>query len=92
MNGDLPESEQKTITSEATGDGLCVGVLQWIQLYMDKETVFENRPADRFAPSAWCQRLFPFAEPLHVRCGEEVSFRPVHNIASLAFDRERSHG
>jgi hypothetical protein len=54
---------------------------------MDSETVFENRPADRFAPSAWRQRLFPFAAPMTVRKGETVTFRASHNIASLAFDR-----
>ena len=88
LDQELPQPEQRSVTCTAIASGLCVGVLQWVRLYMDKETEFENRPADRFAPSAWRQRLFPFAEPLEMTKGEEVVFRAVHNVASLAFDWE----
>ena len=87
LDQELPKPEQRDIACQAREDGLCIGVLQWVRLYMDAETVFENRPADRFAPSAWRQRLFPFAEPVVVKKGEQVEFRASHNIASLAFDR-----
>lgn len=87
LDQELPKPEQRDITCQAREDGLCIGVLQWVRLYMDEETIFENRPADRFAPSAWRQRLFPFAEPITVKKGEQVDFRASHNIASLAFDR-----
>ncbi|MGY8995201.1 MAG: 50S ribosomal protein L11 methyltransferase [Alphaproteobacteria bacterium] len=87
LDRELPKPEQRDISCQAREDGLCIGVLQWVRLYMDAETVFENRPADRFAPSAWRQRLFPFAEPIAVKKGEQVDFRASHNIASLAFDR-----
>ena len=83
----VPEPEERHLSCTATADGLCIGILQWVRLYLDHETIFENRPADRFAPSAWRQRLFPFAEPLEVCAGDTVAFRAVHNVASLAFDR-----
>jgi type II protein arginine methyltransferase len=83
-----PESEQRSITCTATADGMCLGALQWLRLYLDEETIFENRPADRFSPSAWRQRLYLFAEPAEVRAGDEITFRAGHNVTSLAIDRE----
>ncbi len=77
--------EETRLAFEATRTGACVGVLQWVRLYLDAETIVENRPEGRFTPSAWRSVLFPFPAPRSVREGERIMIRAKHNLISLAF-------
>jgi type II protein arginine methyltransferase len=79
---------ERTLPFVIESDGNCVGVLQWIRLYLDDETVFENRPADRFVSSGWKLMLYPFATSRTVKAGQTVRVRAGYSIAGLVFAPE----
>ena len=66
-------------------DGLCGGVLQWLRLYLDEETVFENRPAAQLTASAWKLMIYPFPRLRAVTAGEIVRVRAGYSVAGLVF-------
>jgi hypothetical protein len=76
---------QHTLSFPVERAGTCVGLLQWIRIYLDEETVFENRPADRFASSGWKLMLYPFPSPRSVGPGQTVRVRAGYSIAGLVF-------
>lgn len=81
--GHRPAERHLEIT--AVRDGEILGVLQWLRLQLDDVTVFENRPPDQVAPSAWRQVLYPFTAPVAVRAGEVVKLWGKHDLMNLAF-------
>ncbi len=85
LAGKRPQPEDKTLRLTATRGGTCAGVLQWVRLQLDPETVVENRPSGRFAAGAWRQMLFPFSTPVALEAGQTVALRARHNLVSLAF-------
>jgi hypothetical protein len=90
LTGARPQPEEKLLRLTATRSGACAGVLQWVRLQLDPETVLENRPAGRFAASAWRQMLFPFPAPVVLEAGKPVHLRARHNLVSLAFGLAKS--
>jgi type II protein arginine methyltransferase len=76
---------QRTLPFTVSRDGTCIGLLQWIRIYLDEETVFENRPADRFASSGWKLMLYPFPSPRTVAAGQTVRVRAGYSVAGLVF-------
>ncbi len=85
LTRDPPQPEERLLRFRVIQSGTCVGVLQWNRLYLDQETVMENRPTGSFEPSAWRQVLFPLPSPVKLVAGEELSLRVKHNVISLAF-------
>ncbi len=71
--------QQRRVPVPVTADGRCLGVLQWIRLEMDADTLFENDPAARQPVSGWQPVVYLFDEPLAVRAGQTVVLRAWHN-------------
>ena len=67
----------------ATADGECAGVAQWIRLYLDSETIYENRPDNQGRPSSWLQILHAFPQPTQLRAGDRLRFAVEHNRVSV---------
>jgi len=77
--------EERWLRLVARRSGFCAGVLQWLRLRLDDIAIFENRPTEQVAPSAWRQVFYPFTGPLHVREGDTISLWARHNLTSLSF-------
>ena len=45
--------DAKTLHIQIKTTGRCLGIIQWIRLYMDRSTVFENHPADKVPATSW---------------------------------------
>ncbi len=78
-------AEKCSITIEATADGLCQGVVQWLNLEVMAGLSFENRP-DRARPDDsqhWAPVFYPFPEPLAVVPGQRLTLRASHNRTAL---------
>ena len=45
--------EEKTLSIPVTREGNCLGILQWIRLRFDENTVFENHPGADFSATGW---------------------------------------
>lgn len=71
--------DQRRVAVPVTGDGRCLGVLQWIRLEMDAHTTFENDPADRQPVSGWQPVVYLFDAPVAVRAGQTVMLQAWHN-------------
>lgn len=77
------EPARKELTVTVAADGECVGVAQWIKLYLDAESTYENRPGDRGQPSSWPQIVHVFAQPTRLRRGDRLRLSIEHNRASV---------
>lgn len=73
------QPERRRLAVPVTADGRCLGVLQWIRLEMDVDTVFENDPADRQPVSGWQPVVYLFDAPVPVRAGGTVTLLAWHN-------------
>jgi type II protein arginine methyltransferase len=77
--------EEKTIEFTARRAGTCVGLLQWLRLDLDDETVVENRPSERVKPSAWRQVVHAFPRPIALKTGQRLAVRAKHDLTNLIF-------
>lgn len=59
--------------------GQCCGIIQWIQLQMDKETVFSNHPQEKSVVANWQHCAYIFNEPVDVTPGQIVVVSASHN-------------
>lgn len=80
--GSAPPREA-TLDFAVTRSGTAAGVLQWVRLQLDAETVFENRPGERFTASAWKLMLYPLAAPRPVKAGGSLRLALGHSIGGL---------
>jgi len=80
--GSAPPRET-TVEFPVTRAGMAAGVLQWVRLQLDDETVFENRPGERFTASAWKLMFYPLPAPRPVAAGESLALRLGHSIGGL---------
>ena len=71
--------DAKTLRIQIKTTARCLGIIQWIRLYMDRNTVFENHPSDRVPATSWppCTYLFP--SPISVRPGQIALVSAAHN-------------
>lgn len=66
----------------ATTDGLAVGIVQWMRVDLDEQTVFTN-PSETTAGGGWQQVLHTFPRPIRVAAGETVEIAAGHDRAGL---------
>jgi type II protein arginine methyltransferase len=85
LRDDLFRPEERLLRYPVTADGTCIGVLQWIRLYVDDEIILENAPVADFRASGWRPYLFPFAAPVTVTAGQTLPVRAKHNLESQTF-------
>ncbi len=78
-------TQETSLSYRVTRPGRCVGVLQWNRLYLDRDTIMENRPTGRMTPSAWRQVLFPLPAPIEVEAGQFIRLRSKYNARGIAF-------
>ncbi len=78
-----PPPREAMLDFTVTRAGTAAGVLQWVRLQLDEETVFENRPGERFTASAWKLMFYPLPAPRPVSVGESVRLRLSHSIGGL---------
>ncbi len=71
---DIEPIRSRELEFIASGDGTCLGLIQWNRLVLDGETSFENHPRQQGpqGQSHWNIMLFPFAEPVQVQTGDRV--------------------
>lgn len=72
-------SEQKTLDIEATSDGLCIGLIQWISIGFSDAVSFENHPNSSKNTSNWQRILYRFDNPKEVKRGDILSIEAVHD-------------
>lgn len=76
--------ESKPVGIEATLTGNCAGVVQWMRLQLDSDSVYENRPAmDSEFCGHWTHTLHRFPELKPVRAGETLSVLFKHDRAQI---------
>lgn len=63
-------------------DGLAVGIVQWLRVDLDGETVFTN-PPEMSEGGGWQQVLHTFMQPLRVTAGQQVTLTVGHDRSSL---------
>jgi type II protein arginine methyltransferase len=80
---DLPQSGRREVTLVASADAVATGVVHWLRLQLDEETVLEARPAPGAASYAR-PRFWPFASPKAVRRGEPFRVAAAHTATSLS--------
>ncbi|RZS86568.1 TPR repeat protein [Pigmentiphaga kullae] len=71
--------ETKIFDIPVTGDGKCVGILQWIRLQLDDEVAFENAPTSRAGSSSWTRSIYLFPEPTSLYRRDVVRVLAAHN-------------
>jgi tetratricopeptide (TPR) repeat protein len=67
---------------QASADGLAVGIIQWMRIALDAETVFANPPEQEIG-GGWQQVLHTFTTPVRVARGETVEILAGHDRANL---------
>ena len=68
-----------------TKAGECLGVAQWVRLYLDDDIVFENHPATRNPATGWQTCLYRFPRPIQVRPGQTAIVSAAHNRTAVWF-------
>ncbi|WP_140416857.1 50S ribosomal protein L11 methyltransferase [Pigmentiphaga sp. NML030171] len=71
--------QTKSIEISATRDGKCVGILQWIRVYLDDKSTFENAPDNRAAAASWTRSVYLFSEPTMLQRGDVATVLGTHN-------------
>lgn len=72
-------AQSRTLEITAKAAGRCYGIIQWIRLQMDKDTLFENHPAERTPVSNWQQCAYVFDRPVDLKRGQVVVISAAHD-------------
>jgi tetratricopeptide (TPR) repeat protein len=72
-------AQNKTLEITAKTGGRCYGIIQWIRLQMDKDTVFENHPALKTSVSNWQQCAYVFDQPVDLKRGQVAVISATHD-------------
>lgn len=77
--------EKRAFDVQASRDGLCQGVVQWLRLELAPGIEYENRPGTREGDHSrhWQPVFYPFPAPLELRAGQRVTLRASHNRSAL---------
>lgn len=67
-----PEADRAELTLQADSDGIVDGIIQWIRLELDSETVLESRP-EPGATFFSSPQFWPFPGELRVRHGDALA-------------------
>lgn len=62
-----------------TASGSCYGIIQWLRLQLDDETIFENHPAEKSQVSNWQRVAYVSPEPVEVKCGQVAVVTASHD-------------
>jgi type II protein arginine methyltransferase len=65
-----------------TGDGIAVGLLQWLRLDLGGDIRFANSP-EQGSPGGWRQILHSFERPVAVKAGQSLQVAIGHERSSL---------
>jgi protein arginine N-methyltransferase 7 len=79
----FPLHERNDIFLKASKDATVTGLVQWIRLELDGETILEAKPE----PGAFFfsnPRFYPFSRPLHVKAGDIVKVHAEHDQQNLS--------
>ena len=80
-------ADPRPLEIKVTRAGLCTGVAQWIELELDEETVYENRPAQSAALGGhWMHILYRFPEALHVAEGDLIRLSARHDRLRISVE------
>jgi len=72
---------------EATRRGVCVGVVQWIKLELDPQTIYENRPTPQADYNGhWTQIVHRFSRRVTVAPGDVVPVLFRHDRTQIGID------
>lgn len=76
--------ESRALTIRATKTGVVTAVVQWIELDLDGEHRYQNRPSsDQAAESHWTQILYRFPRPFAVEARTTLDLVVGHNRQQL---------
>ncbi len=84
-NDSLFPSHTKNLRIPIKSAGRCYGIIQWIRLQMDKETIFENHPSEKSPVSNWQHCAYVFPEPIDVKPGQVALISASHDRESPWF-------
>lgn len=80
-----PERRQLVVTARRAGR--CIGVAQWIQLDLDDEISYENRPTPEAGANGWMHIVYRFPEPMNLKEGDQVRLIANHTATELTVAR-----
>jgi hypothetical protein len=76
------EPELRAVSIPVTAAGTAVGVVQWMQVDLIDDIVFDNHP-DGYHDGGWLQVLHVLPEPMAVEAGSVVDFLLGHDRSTL---------
>lgn len=74
--------ELRRLTVPVLGDGVAIGVVQWMRVDLADGIEFTNHP-DSYSDGGWLQVLHPFPHPITVSAGEKLDLVVGHDRSSL---------
>jgi type II protein arginine methyltransferase len=77
---------RRAMTLKVTRPGICVGIAQWIELELDAQTTYRNRPSPDGFSVHWSHLVYRFPKPLPVRTGDLVQLTVRHDRAEISID------
>ena len=78
--------EEKILRIPVTREGLCLGILQWIRLYFDEKTIFENHPSVNFAATGWPACAYVSLSATTVKPNQTASVFATHDKTQPWFE------
>lgn len=81
-------SQAKILRIPIKSAGRCYGIVQWIRLQMDKDTVFENHPSVKAPASSWQLCTYISPSPIDVKPGQVALISSMHNRINPWFSLE----
>ncbi len=82
-------AQTKTLRVPVNAAGRCYGIVQWLRLQMDKDTVFQNHPSQKSPVSNWQQCAYLFDTPIEVKLGQVAVISAQHDRAVPWFYLEK---
>lgn len=87
--------DRTEVTATITAPGTCLGLIQWIRVYLDEETTYENPPRPDLAlhpvpdqdVSHWANVFFRFDQPTDVAAGDEIRMAVARTARGIVVDR-----
>lgn len=72
-------AERRQFRITATASGLCYGILVWLRLELDSQTVFRNHPDHPSPASGWQHTVFRLETPCRLETGQRVCLTAAHD-------------
>jgi hypothetical protein len=82
-------AETTTLRILIKSAGRCYGIVQWMRLQMDKDTLYQNHPSDKSPVSNWQQCAYLFDAPIEVKPGQVAVVSAQHDRAVPWFFLDR---